>query len=126
MWKKVSKKQEEKTIEKVMELIDKYDMGLISTIILHTIKPVSYIGAQFGRFFLGPINFLMDDDDINIALTTLENRENLDKILMQIEEREKLKRIKKLNEEKNNKFSKEKGIIYSIKKIISKIIKFRV
>ncbi len=126
MWKKVSKEQEKKTIEKIIELIDKYDMGLVSTIFLETFKPVTYIGAQFGRFFLGPFNFFMKDDDINTILTTIENRENLDKILVQIEERENLKRIKKLNGEKNNKFTKRKGILYSIKELISKIIKFRV
>ena len=125
MWKKVSKGQEEKTVEEIFKLIDKYDMGLISTILLQTIKPVSYIGAQFGRFFLGPLNFLIEDDDINIILTTIENRENLDKILMKIEEREKLKRINKLNGKKNIKDTEKNGIIYSIKKMISKIMKYR-
>ena len=85
----VTPEDEEKMIKKIADEIHKRNMGIFAIILLETLKPVSYVGAQLGRAFVTP--FLPAfGDDIGLggekAMQVFEKRENVEKLLTTLED----------------------------------------
>ena len=86
---KVTPEDEHDMIKKIAENIHKREMDFAAIIMFESIKPVSFIGAQMGRFFLSPFLYVFGD---NIGIEgakffqIFENRDNLKKLIKAIEE----------------------------------------
>jgi len=50
----VSPEEEEEYINKVAEKIHQYGMDVAAILMLESVKPLTWIGSQMGRFFLSP------------------------------------------------------------------------
>lgn len=91
-YEEISDEEEEELIEKVAEKIHQYRMELPAILLLESSKPVSFIGAQLGRVYLGPFLPLLKEDlnlPVEKILRIFENRENLEKLIKLIEEKAK-------------------------------------
>lgn len=86
----VSPEEEEEIIRKAADLIHRYGMDVAAILFIESIKPLTYIGGQMGRFFLSP--FLPAFGE-RIAMggekffTVFEKRENVEKLLRLLEEK---------------------------------------
>ena len=109
---------EEKMIEKAVELISSNDIEDIALIFLGTFRPGVYIIGEMSRVFLAPLLVFTGDKGYDI-LNTFEKRENVDKLVKKIEQ------VRKEKDEKSKLLKKEKGeSLYSrIKKKIQRFFK---
>ncbi len=108
---------EEPTPEKTKELIEKVakfivdrDMGTAAILFIETAKPMSFVGGQMARFFIGPYMPLfggLGDTTYDLA-AIFEKRENMEQLLLRIEalmeEKSELEKAEKTKEEKGKSF----------------------
>lgn len=85
----ITPEDEEEMIRKVAEQIHKYGMEVAAILFIESIRPLTYIGAQMGRFFVSP--FLPAfGENIGISgekfLQIFEKRGNVEKLLTTLEE----------------------------------------
>lgn len=85
----ITPEDEEEMIRTIAEKIHKYGMEVAAILMLESVKPLSYIGAQMGRLFISP--FLPAfGDKIGIGgekfIQIFEKRENVEKLLEALEE----------------------------------------
>ncbi len=85
----VTPEDEEEMIRKIAERVHKYGMDVAAILMIESIKPLTYIGSQMGRFFVSP--FLPAfGDEIGMSgekfLQVFERRENVEKLLNLLEE----------------------------------------
>lgn len=85
----VTPEDEEEMIRKIAEKVHKYGMDVAAILMIESIKPLTYIGSQMGRFFVSP--FLPAfGDEIGMSgekfLQVFERRENVEKLLNLLEE----------------------------------------
>lgn len=102
--KDVNPEKEKELILKAAEIIKNNKMDTVAMILLHTTKPLIYIGGQMGRFFISPFLFAFGDNIYqtgNRLLTTFEKRENIDKLIKLLEEDEDKIKDNDKGEEKN-------------------------
>jgi hypothetical protein len=84
----VPPEEEDELIKKIAEKIHRSGMEVPAILLLETVKPLTNIGSQMGRFFFSPFLPLFGDE---IGLTgeklmrLFENRENVEKILKHLE-----------------------------------------
>ena len=76
-------------IGKIAQKIHKYGLDAAAVLIIESVKPLSYVGAQMGRFFISP--FLpVFGENIGIGgekfLQIFEKRENVEKLIKVVEE----------------------------------------
>ena len=93
-------------IEKIARRVHKSGMNVAAILMMETFKPMSYIGAQMGRFFVSPfLPVLGDDIGINgeKILQIFEKQENIEKLVKAVEaleeeeaERKKAEKAEKL------------------------------
>ncbi|MEM3055662.1 MAG: hypothetical protein QW639_00330 [Candidatus Bathyarchaeia archaeon] len=88
----VSPEEEEEIIRKAADLIHRYGMDVAAILFIESIKPLTYIGGQMGRFFLSP--FLPAFGERigrggEKFFTVFEKRENVEKLLRLLEEKAK-------------------------------------
>ena len=106
----VTPKEEEEMIGKIAQKIHESGFDLAAILMIETFKPLSYIGAQMGRFFISPLLPIFGKD-IGISgdkfLQIFEKRDNVDKLIKAVEELERinneLKKAEKAKMAKNGK-----------------------
>ncbi len=85
----VTPEEEDAIIKKTAEKIHKYGMDVIGIMLLETIKPMTFIGTTFGRFFLSPyLPALGKEIDIGgeKLFQIFEKRDNVEKLIVLLEE----------------------------------------
>lgn len=88
----VSPEEEEEIIRKAADLIHRFGMDVAAILFIESMKPLTYIGGQMGRFFLSP--FLPAFGERigrggEKFFTVFEKRENVEKLLRLLEEKAK-------------------------------------
>lgn len=107
IWRDASPEEEEKLLKKAEELIEQYKMEPFALLLLETMKPLVYVGGEFGRFFIAPFLPFLDHKP-DAIIQTFQQRKNIDKLLLKIEEKMKEKDRNKREERKELK-KEEKG-----------------
>ena len=118
----VTPDDEDEMIEKIARRVHDSGMNVAAILMMETFKPMSYIGAQMGRFFVSPfLPVLGDDVGINgeKILQIFEKQENIEKLVKAVEaleeeeaERKKAEKAEKLERKKaesDNGETQEKG-----------------
>ena len=110
----VTSEDEDEMIEKIAQKIHESGMNMAAILMIESFKPMSYIGAQIGRFFISP--FLpVFGENIGISgeklLQIFEKQENLEKLVKAVEalEREEEERKKAEKAAKREKKKAESG-----------------
>ena len=85
----MTEEEEEKVIRSVAKKIHQHGMEVAAIFMMESVKPLTFIGTQIGRFFLSP--FLPTfGDNISIAGEKLfyvfEKHKNMEKLLTVLEE----------------------------------------
>ena len=85
----VTPEDEAEMIRKIAEKMHSYGMDVPAILFLETVKPLTYIGSQMGRFFVSP--FLpVFGEEIGLSgeklLRIFEKRENVEKLIKAVEE----------------------------------------
>lgn len=100
---------EDKMIRKIAQRIHDNGLDVAAIFIIESVKPLSYIGTQMGRFFVSPFLPVFGEDGITGEkfLQIFEKRDNMDKLIKAVEElsreeenRKKDEKAKKLNKKK--------------------------
>lgn len=81
--------EEEKILRKIAETIHKYRMDVVAILTIETMKPMTYFGAQMGRFLLSPyLPALGENAGISgeKLFQILEKHDNSEKLIQMIEE----------------------------------------
>lgn len=80
---------EEEIIEKISQKVHEYGMDVGAVVIIESLKPLSYIGAQMGRFLVSPFLSVFGGEygvSGEKLFQFLENQDNVDRILKAIED----------------------------------------
>lgn len=85
----VTSEEEDEVIRKIAEKAHNYGMDTITILFLHSIKPLTYVGSQMGRFIISP--FLpFFGNEIGLTgekiLQVFQKRENVEKLIEAMEE----------------------------------------
>ena len=106
----VTSEDEDEMIMKIANKIHEYGLDVAAILFIESVKPLSYIGTQMGRFLVSP--FLPAfGDNIGISgekfLQIFEKRDNVEKLIKAVEEltreeeeRKKAEKAKKLEEKR--------------------------
>jgi hypothetical protein len=85
----ITPEEEEEMIKKVAEKIHQYGMEVAAILMVESLKPLTWVGSQMGRFFINPFLPAFGDE---IGMTgekffqVFEKRENVEKLLVALEE----------------------------------------
>jgi hypothetical protein len=85
----ITPEEEEEMIRKIAERIHKYGMEVATILMVESLKPLTFVGTQMGRFFINPFLPAFGDE---IGMTgekffqVFEKRENVDRLLETLEE----------------------------------------
>lgn len=107
IWRDATPEEEEELLKKAEDLIEQYKMEPLALLLLETMKPLVYVGGEFGRFFIAPLLPFLDHKP-DAIIQTFQQRKNIDKLLLKIEGKMKEKGRKKREERKEIKME-EKG-----------------
>jgi hypothetical protein len=104
----VTDEDEEEIIMKIAHKVHDYGLDIAAVLMIETFKPLSYVGAQMGRFFVSPFlpafgeNIGMNGEKL---FKIFEKRENVERLIKAVEdlnkqdkEIEKAKKAKRLEE----------------------------
>jgi ABC-type Zn2+ transport system substrate-binding protein/surface adhesin len=85
----VTPEEEEEYINKVAEKIHQYGMEVAAILMLESVKPLTWVGSQMGRFFLSP--FLPAfGDTISMGgeklFQVFEKHDNVEKLITRLEQ----------------------------------------
>jgi hypothetical protein len=86
----ITPEDEEKMIRAAADKIHDYGMDLVAVLFLQSLKPLSYIGGQFGRFMIYPFLYIIGGDISRNGekfFTIFENRDNLEKLITLLEKK---------------------------------------
>jgi len=106
----VTPEDEDEMILKIAATIHKYGLDVAAILMIESVKPLSFIGAQMGRFFVSPFLPALGED-VGISgekfLQIFEKHENVEKLIKAIEEltreeeeQKKAEKAKKLEEKR--------------------------
>ncbi len=106
----VSPKEQEEIIQNIAQTIHKHGLDVIAILMIESLKPLSFIGAQMGRLFVSPFLPVIGSD-VEIKgekiFQIFENRENVEKLIQAVEnltqEEEELKKAEKAEKLKEKK-----------------------
>ena len=108
----VTPEDEEEMIEKIAHRIHKHGLDMAAIFMIESFKPLSFIGAQMGRFFVSPLLPALGKD-IGISGEKLfqifEKHENVEKLIKTVEELTQEEEQKKA--EKTKKLEKKSAMI---------------
>jgi hypothetical protein len=76
--------ESEKIIMDLANSIFDYDMDLVAILFLETFKPFVSVYGQMGRFMVAPFLPLVGDSSMKY-LATFQNKENLEKLISELE-----------------------------------------
>jgi ABC-type Zn2+ transport system substrate-binding protein/surface adhesin len=85
----VTPEEEDELIGKVAEKIHQYGMEVAAILMLESVKPLTWVGSQMGRFFLSPFlpalgeTVSMGGEKI---FQVFEKHENVEKLIVKLEE----------------------------------------
>jgi len=116
----VTPEDEEEMIKSIAEKIHKYGMDVAAILMLESVKPLTYIGGQMGRFFVSPFLPALGEkigQSGEKFFTVFEKRENVEKLITLLEEmakeedkmKEESKKAKKAQEAEAEETPREKG-----------------
>jgi acyl-CoA reductase-like NAD-dependent aldehyde dehydrogenase len=88
MWNEPTPEEEDEIIRRLAEAIYKYDMDLVAILFLESIKPLASVGGQLARYMVAPFVPFVGEKSIPY-LATLQRKENVEKLIRQLEERSK-------------------------------------
>ena len=85
----VTPEDEDELIKKIAHKIHIYGLDMAAILMIESVKPLSYIGAQMGRVFISPFLPVLGEN-IEISGEKLfqifEKRENVEKLIKAVEE----------------------------------------
>jgi len=114
-----SKEEQEKIIEKVFGIIDRFDMGVPAVLLLESVKPLSQIGGAFAQMAIGPVFWAFWERGFDY-IHTFEEMNNIEKLIKMIEEKHqeevKLKEMQRKQEKKTP--EENRGLIDKIKNFL--------
>lgn len=102
MWDEPSPEEKDEIIMRVAETIYKYDMDLVAILVLESIKPLASVGGQLARYMIAPFVPFVGEKSIPY-LATFQDKENLEKLIRQLEERSKHEEMEKRKEKEARK-----------------------
>ncbi len=105
----ITPEDEEETIKSAAEKIHKYGMEVAAILMLESVKPLTYIGGQMGRFFVSPFLPALGEkigQSGEKFFRVFEKRENVEKLITLLEELVK-EEDKAKEESKKNKAAQE-------------------
>ena len=116
----VTPEDEEEMIKSAAEKIHKYGMDVAAILMLESVKPLTYIGGQMGRFFVSPFLPALGEkigQSGEKFFTVFEKRENVEKLITLLEEmakeedkmKEESKKAKKAQEAEAEETPQKKG-----------------
>ena len=85
----VTPEDEAEMIRKIAEKIHQYGLDVAAILMIESVKPLSFIGAQMGRFFVSPFLPALGE---NIGMSgeklfqIFEKHENVEKLIKAVEE----------------------------------------
>ena len=98
----LTSEDEDEMIGKIAQKIHEYGLDVAAILMIESVKPLSYIGAQMGRFFISPFLPIFGE---NLGINgekffqIFEKRENVEKLIKVVEkltqEEEERKKAKK-------------------------------
>ncbi len=88
MWDDPTPEEKEDIIKRVAETIYKYDMDLVAILFLESIKPIASVGGQLARYMIAPFVPFIGERSMPY-LATFQSKENLEKLIRELEERGK-------------------------------------
>ena len=106
LWDEPSPDESEDIIKRFAKSIYKYEMVLVAILFLESIKPIASVGGQFARYMVAPFIPFIGEESIPY-LATFQDKDNVEKLIQEIE------RLNKQNEIKHKKEKdrmKEQGI----------------
>jgi ABC-type Zn2+ transport system substrate-binding protein/surface adhesin len=81
--------EEDELIGKVAEKIHQYGMEVAAILMLESVKPLTWVGSQMGRFFLSPFLPALGET-VSIGgekiFQVFEKHENVEKLIVKLEE----------------------------------------
>ena len=106
----VTPDEQEEIIQKIAKAINKYGLDMAATLLIESLGPMTFIGAQMGRLFFSPFLPAISED-VGISgekiFQIMENRENVKKLIQAIEkltqeeeERKKIEKAEKLDQKR--------------------------
>ena len=85
----VTPEDEDEMIKNIAQKIHKSGFNVAAILMIQGVKPLSFIGAQMGRFFVSPF-LLAFDKNVGIGaekfLQIFEERDNMEKLIKAVEE----------------------------------------
>lgn len=106
----VTPEDEDEMISKIAEKIHQYGLDVAAILMIESVKPLSFIGAQMGRFFVSPFLPALGE---NVGMSgeklfqIFEKHENVEKLIKAVEEltqeeeeRKKAEKAKRLEEKR--------------------------
>ncbi len=109
----VTPEEEDELINMVAQKIQETGLDTFATIMIESLKPLTFVGANMGRVFISPLLFVFGDKTGVIGeklFQVLENQDNVENLLLAIEklskeeeERKKTEKAKKRDEEEKPK-----------------------
>jgi len=80
---------EDELISNIAHKIHEYGLDVAAILMIESVKPLSYIGAQMGRFFVSPFLYAFGDN-IGIGgekfFQIFEKRDNVEKLIKAVED----------------------------------------
>ena len=106
----VTSEDEDEMIMKIAHKIHEYGLDMAAILMIESVKPLSFIGSQMGRFFVSPFLPIFGEK-IGISgekfFQIFEKRENVEKLIKAVEEltreeeeRKRAEKAKKLEEKR--------------------------
>lgn len=105
MWDEPKPEEEDEIIRRVAETIRKYDMDLVAILFLESIKPLASVGGQLARYMVAPFVPFVGERSMPY-LATFQRKENVEKLIRQLEERSKQEEMER---EKEKEAKEEEG-----------------
>ncbi len=97
----VTAEDEDEMIKKIAQQIHSYGLDFAAILMIESVKPLSFIGAQMGRYLVLPMLPIFGDN-IGIAggkfLQVFEKRDNVEKLIKAVEELSQEEDDRKKNE----------------------------
>ena len=112
----VTSEDEDEMIRKIARKIHEHRLDMPAILMIESVKPLSFIGAQMGRFFVSPFLSALGED-VGISgekfLQIFEKRENVEKLIKAVEEstreEEERKKAEKAEKLERKRFEAETG-----------------
>ena len=85
----VTPEEKEEIIRKIAEKMNSYGMNVPAVVFLESVKPITYISSQMGRFFIYPFLPVFGDEaglTGEKLLQVFEKPENVEEIINHLEE----------------------------------------